>query len=960
MASDSDSEEDFVTYGTPLEPLEEDEPLKKPVPLHDQTVKDEKGRYQRFHGAFTGGFSAGYFNTVGTKEGWAPSTFVSSRQQKAEKHHARPEDFMDEEDFSEHGIAPREITTSQEFSSSRRDAVREKARAVNAQVALIPGDTLLEELIAPARSSIGVELLRKMGWKEGQGVGPRVKRKAHRQRTDGVSRVYGCALPPTGSEDSEDDDDDEEFAPENVTFAPKDVTPVDFNPKVGVQGLGYRGLDPGLALLGRGSAEHIDLFSPYSEKRSRLIGEAQRGSRRGGVAGQAFGIGALEDDDDEDVYHRDSMSKYDMVLGGEEPGDSLYGWTAPQEYKKKREKNKDASYLGKILEGFTLAQKPAEEKTIFPPPDLPRDYRPIHRFRPPVDIRHLSGVSPALAEALRTSRGHMVKEEPEQGRHQLDSSHRRALLGEDALQGPSSVMELLRPEDRERLQNLRNSSTVPATKAPTPLSHDTLQSATTLAGSQAAKVAGCCSVQQQQEALAAWKGVQSTSQTFRPFEKNPSKQARYEMYLNHLKQGDKDALEQSLDPAATEWERSREREEFVRASILYRPSSSTLSSRFTRGKQEEDDDSVEVNMDEEGNVEDKQAAAKMKMFGKLTRETFEWHPDKLLCKRFNVPDPYPGSSTTGLLKVKRDKFSVFNFLTVADSRDLQAPPKPPESGKRSRWDISGPKKEEAKTEDPLSELLSSARNQSESKPENASMSSLPLVISTNHQTPENRAEETADQEVRKEGDAEEAEEEEEEIRPPMDLFKAIFAGSSDEKSSSSSEGESEGEEESADTKKDQVQVQPQSINLFITNSSSSVATSSTDSSTTSRQLTAVSSTQNQAQEEEVFGPKLPQASAGLSRDVSTPVCSQVEGKPSKKNKEKKHKNRKHYKHKKEKKKKKPKKHKKHKGKQQKKSRKETSNSSSEDSDEDNNGRDGKLSPEELLRRLKSIKSYQTW
>ena len=55
------------------------------------------------------------------------------------------------QDFSEHGIAPREITTSLEFASSRRDEVQEKARAVNAQAALIPGDTLLEELIAPAR-----------------------------------------------------------------------------------------------------------------------------------------------------------------------------------------------------------------------------------------------------------------------------------------------------------------------------------------------------------------------------------------------------------------------------------------------------------------------------------------------------------------------------------------------------------------------------------------------------------------------------------------------------------------------------------------------------------------------------------------------------------------------------------------------------------------------------------------
>lgn len=44
-------------------------------------VTDAQGR-RRFHGAFTGGFSAGYFNTVGTKEGWAPATFKSSRAAK--------------------------------------------------------------------------------------------------------------------------------------------------------------------------------------------------------------------------------------------------------------------------------------------------------------------------------------------------------------------------------------------------------------------------------------------------------------------------------------------------------------------------------------------------------------------------------------------------------------------------------------------------------------------------------------------------------------------------------------------------------------------------------------------------------------------------------------------------------------------------------------------------------------
>lgn len=31
-------------------------------------VRDEEGR-RRFHGAFSGGYSAGYYNTVGSKEG---------------------------------------------------------------------------------------------------------------------------------------------------------------------------------------------------------------------------------------------------------------------------------------------------------------------------------------------------------------------------------------------------------------------------------------------------------------------------------------------------------------------------------------------------------------------------------------------------------------------------------------------------------------------------------------------------------------------------------------------------------------------------------------------------------------------------------------------------------------------------------------------------------------------------
>ena len=96
---DDDDGDSCVFIGTPLiDLLDEDAKFSvKPKRPDEQIVTDEKGR-QRFHGAFTGGFSAGYFNSVGTKEGWAPSTFKSTRNERADKKSFhRPEDFMDEE-----------------------------------------------------------------------------------------------------------------------------------------------------------------------------------------------------------------------------------------------------------------------------------------------------------------------------------------------------------------------------------------------------------------------------------------------------------------------------------------------------------------------------------------------------------------------------------------------------------------------------------------------------------------------------------------------------------------------------------------------------------------------------------------------------------------------------------------------------------------------------------------------
>ena len=48
------------------------------------TIAPDGGYMGRnFHGAFTGGFSAGYYNSVGSAEGWQPSEWRSSRGERS-------------------------------------------------------------------------------------------------------------------------------------------------------------------------------------------------------------------------------------------------------------------------------------------------------------------------------------------------------------------------------------------------------------------------------------------------------------------------------------------------------------------------------------------------------------------------------------------------------------------------------------------------------------------------------------------------------------------------------------------------------------------------------------------------------------------------------------------------------------------------------------------------------------
>ena len=124
---------------------------------------------------------------------------------------------------------------------------------------------------------MGVKVLRKMGWRPGQGVGPKFRKKSKRkekpepiepvaepeQEEDDAeavaARKYGCALPPgvggRGS-DSESDSSGDENIPLSL-IAPEDVNSPLYHPKENTFGLGYKGLDRNALLSGK-----VDLFGP--------------------------------------------------------------------------------------------------------------------------------------------------------------------------------------------------------------------------------------------------------------------------------------------------------------------------------------------------------------------------------------------------------------------------------------------------------------------------------------------------------------------------------------------------------------------------------------------------------------------------------------------------------------------------------------------------------------------------
>lgn len=549
---------------------------------------------------------------MGTKEGWTPSTFVSSRKNRAsaankDGREQRAEDFMDEEDLQE-AEESRQLQTSETFSGF--GTADEQSR----------GDGFMEVLRLTGET-VGTQLLRRMGWKEGKQIGQRAQ---HTVKTDEGSG--GDGVDPASAE---------------------------HNPALVLRKSDRKG-------LGFGASVSSDKFAfdatpqPQHERRQGDGANGQTSSSSAPTSGiaaphrkAAFGVGILNDDgsDDEDPYSVGPNISYNRVIGGEKKlkkkANIIASTPNPTVKTKPILLSKKLSSLhgalrkchdGRLpLDGFTLGD---DINAIAPlslrsdehrPPEVPPGWE-SSLIKDDED----SGISEhtSVADVAKTSI--------------LDYKSRASLLGEGQLPG-KSIFDFISPATRDRLASASGKADLPqglgenpgtGSEAPAESYKQRLQSAVP-------------QLDQETASQALTRGRSG----WLPYADDEAKRERYTTFLE-IRAGLRPTTEgDELPPRAAHMGQEDwvvEMQEFARAAQVFKPVSGLMASRFTSSKS-----SLPTKASGDGSASTEElltkprskpedpadAAAKMGMFGPMTRSIFNFYPSRLLCKRFNVSMP---------------------------------------------------------------------------------------------------------------------------------------------------------------------------------------------------------------------------------------------------------------------------------------------------------------------------------
>lgn len=511
---------------------------------------------------------------------------------------------MDEEDMRE-AEESKKMSTAEEyagFGSTDEDPKRHGA---------------FMNISRPTGDTIGVRLLKRMGWKEGQGIGPRVRRKVDLGEAEG------------GNEEADT----------THLFAPEDPQMVSFNRKDDHQGLGLGGESPISNTVSSTRQED------NSEDEAQTADPFSRSIRTGGKVPTprkaAFGVGILNDtgSDDEDPYQMGPKISYGRVIGGEKKQQKKRGAAQGASnpllrerpiFTSKKAKNKSGfrrCHDGHLpLEGFVLATELDSFSLLnlqdekYKPPIVPEGW--VSAKRPATERPGETYVS--TAEAAKLSR--------------MDAKARADLLGEERMPG-KSVFDFLTPAARDRIAVASGKSNLPAALSEKPPK-----------GFEASDENTNRALQDFIPRLDAEVAMQALSRGeggWMPYAEDEEKRARYRGFLE-IRAGMQEGL-----PQRTQWMTKddwiNEMHEFTRAAQVFKPVTGMMASRFTSSSSRPQvaSDSHDPSTNGEALLSQPSTkpgdpamnAAKMGMFGPLTRSTKNFYPTRLLCKRFNVKPP---------------------------------------------------------------------------------------------------------------------------------------------------------------------------------------------------------------------------------------------------------------------------------------------------------------------------------
>ena len=468
--------------------------------------------------------------------------------------------------------------------------------------AIVHKNGLLADLMYD-EETMGKKLLQKMGWKEGQGIGPKIRRKA---RTDGDD---------AGAEDGE-----------MHLFAPDDSPMIAFSQKIDQKGLGYTGE----VRLSTKKTTDVEEEAVDSSANPLAVSTIKKKAN----ARSGFGVGVLNDtgSDDEDPYSIGPSISYNRTVTSSKPKktakpkrtvQSANPLIASKPVFISSKLNKSSTlrrcYDSRLpLPGFVLASKPYSPPKIYPPPTIPTDWK---TSKIPSTARTPSSF-PSTAQAAKEST--------------LTASSRATILGETPLPS-ASVFTYLTPAARAHLvSKTQNPNLPPATYVPPPQSTEDSKES--------------ISIPPLSPTLAL-SALDPSSTTFQPYKSDPAKQARYTAFLRYSANLSSSPPSRSSSLASTEW--AAELAEFAHAAQIFRPASGLMAQRFTSssssvpsGSNPSNDTDPAAAKSEEtllrtrAKKEDPATeAALLGLYGPLTRSSTPWMPMRLLCKRFGVRVP---------------------------------------------------------------------------------------------------------------------------------------------------------------------------------------------------------------------------------------------------------------------------------------------------------------------------------